>query len=51
MKDIVKFNKRQVAKKWIGRAALVGGGYGLARKVFKPVFEGFGGSGEYEGRS
>jgi hypothetical protein len=37
MKDVIKFNRRQTIKRVAGRAAMVGGTYGLARKVLKGV--------------
>ena len=50
MNDIIKFNRRQIAKKWAGRIALVGGGYELGRRALRPLFEGLeGGDGGFEG--
>jgi len=51
MTDAMKFSRRQIAKRWAGRALLIGGGYEAGRRLLRPLFGGFegGGGGGFEG--
>jgi hypothetical protein len=50
IRDSMKFSRRQTAKRLLGRAAMIGGGYELGRRALRPLFEGIeGGGGATEG--